>query len=129
MLESLKEIQEKKKNEDLNEAYDDQLVDPGVQANNDGSNEMKSTPQNKGKRKANVEIGSYFAPRTTPGSQPSLRSVLSSKEAIHKAKMAIARWLYDACIPFNAVQSQYFNLLWMQLQLLALASKVHLIMK
>ncbi|KAJ1413315.1 Zinc finger, BED-type, partial [Sesbania bispinosa] len=33
MLESLKEIQEKKQNEDLNEAYDDQLVDPGVQAN------------------------------------------------------------------------------------------------
>ncbi|KAJ1423828.1 Zinc finger, BED-type [Sesbania bispinosa] len=48
MLESLKEIQEKKQNEDLNEAYDDQLVDPGVQANPTGSNEMQSAPQNKG---------------------------------------------------------------------------------
>ncbi|RDX62917.1 hypothetical protein CR513_58710, partial [Mucuna pruriens] len=35
---------------------------------------------------------------TTPGSQPTLKSVLSSNEAIYKAKIIIAQWFYDACI-------------------------------
>ena len=102
MQQLLKEIEDKKKNVYLNEAYD-QNIEEEVQ-------EVQPSPSvtNKGKRKAAVEISSYFAPRCTPGSQPSLKSVLSSKESVQKAKMAIARWFYDACIPFNAINSPYF---------------------
>ncbi|KAI3968744.1 hypothetical protein MKX01_028894 [Papaver californicum] len=56
-------------------------------------------------------IGAYFAPRTTPGSQPSIRSVLASKEVKHKEDLAVATWMYDACIPFNAINSYYFQLM------------------
>lgn len=65
---------------------------------------------NKGKRKASAsQDNNYFAPRTTPGSQPTLKSVFASKEVIKKAKMSIARWFFDAAIPFNAIQSPYFQ--------------------
>ncbi|GAV88399.1 LOW QUALITY PROTEIN: DUF659 domain-containing protein/Dimer_Tnp_hAT domain-containing protein, partial [Cephalotus follicularis] len=33
----------------------------------------------------------------------------ASKEAIWRAKMVVAHWVYDACIPFNALQSPYFQ--------------------
>ncbi|KAI0499541.1 hypothetical protein KFK09_017745 [Dendrobium nobile] len=60
----------------------------------------------KGKRKID-EIDNFFAPRTKPGSQPSLKSVMASKEAMHRANLAIARWFYDSCIPFNAINSPF----------------------
>ncbi|XP_039127035.1 uncharacterized protein LOC120263231 [Dioscorea cayenensis subsp. rotundata] len=34
---------------------------------------------------------------------------MASKQAIHKANMAFARWCFDACIPFNAMRSPYFK--------------------
>ncbi|KAF7814766.1 uncharacterized protein G2W53_028735 [Senna tora] len=94
----------KKQTEELNEAYDDQQ-------------EAEESPQSSKRvafaeasgKKRNSTPKNYFAPRTTPGSQPTLKSVLSSKEAIYKAKMAIAKWFYDACIPFNAINSPYFQ--------------------
>ncbi|MCL7043806.1 hypothetical protein MKW94_016597 [Papaver nudicaule] len=54
-------------------------------------------------------IGAYFAPRTTPGSQPSIKSALASKEVKYQTDMAVATWMYDACIPLNAVNSYYFQ--------------------
>ncbi|KAI0529136.1 hypothetical protein KFK09_001683 [Dendrobium nobile] len=42
---------------------------------------------NKGKRKLD-NIETFFAPRTRTGSQPSLKSVMASKEAIHRADLA-----------------------------------------
>ncbi|XP_028550349.1 uncharacterized protein LOC110098198 [Dendrobium catenatum] len=56
----------------------------------------------KGKRKKD-DIDNFFAPRTKLGSQPSLKSVMASKEAIHRADLAVGRWFYDSCIPFNAI--------------------------
>lgn len=92
MQELLKDIQEKKKSEDLNEAYNEQIIEEEVQEVLPSPSVGKIQVQsNKRKRKANVEISSYFAPRTIPGSQPTIKSVSSSKEAIHKAQMAIAR--------------------------------------
>ncbi|PKU60995.1 hypothetical protein MA16_Dca028647 [Dendrobium catenatum] len=44
----------------------------------------------KGKRKAS-DIDTFFAPRTTGGSQPSIKSALASKEVVHRADMAVAR--------------------------------------
>ncbi|XP_025692367.2 uncharacterized protein [Arachis hypogaea] len=65
----------------------------------------------KGNRRAiaATPIGSYFKERTTTGSQPTLKSVLASKQVKHKVKLGLARWIIDARIPFNAVQSPYFQ--------------------
>ncbi|XP_015949126.1 uncharacterized protein LOC107474054 [Arachis duranensis] len=72
---------------------------------------VHTTTGDKGKRRAVVatQIGSYFKERTTPGSQPTLKSVLASKEIVHKAKLGLAKWIVDARIPFNAIQSPYFQ--------------------
>ncbi|XLR27647.1 hypothetical protein S83_055547, partial [Arachis hypogaea] len=70
-----------------------------------------ATMGDKGKRRAiaATPIGSYFKERTTPGSQPALKSVLASKQVKHKVKLGLARWIIDARIPFNAIQSPYFQ--------------------
>ncbi|XP_058769027.1 uncharacterized protein LOC131642877 [Vicia villosa] len=59
-------------------------------------------------KKNDARIGSYFLPRTTPGAQSTLKSVMQSKEVIEKCDLAIARWFIDASIPFNAANSPYF---------------------
>ena len=62
-----------------------------------------------GKRKGTKTVDDYFAPRTTPGAQPGLKSVFHSKERVRQADMAIVRFLYDNCIPFNVVNSIYYQ--------------------
>ncbi|XP_050254857.1 uncharacterized protein LOC126700698 [Quercus robur] len=62
-----------------------------------------------GKRKSTNPMDNYFAPRTTLGAQPGLKSVFQSKERVRQADMAIARFLYDNCIPFNVVNSVYYQ--------------------
>ncbi|KAK9990797.1 hypothetical protein SO802_025782 [Lithocarpus litseifolius] len=63
---------------------------------------------NLGKRKVG-DIGNYVAPRTTPGAQTSIKSVLAGKEKKLRVDMVIARWMYDACISINAVNSSYYQ--------------------
>ncbi|KAF1860234.1 hypothetical protein Lal_00037572 [Lupinus albus] len=48
-------------------------------------------------------------PRTTPGAQPTLKSVMQSKEVIEKCDLAIAKWMIDASVPFNATNSTYYQ--------------------
>ncbi|KAJ9169761.1 hypothetical protein P3X46_017916 [Hevea brasiliensis] len=48
-------------------------------------------------------------PRITPGAQPTIEIVLQSKGAIEKCDMAISRRMIDACIPFNSVNSKYYQ--------------------
>ena len=43
------------------------------------------------KRKGDHSLTNYFAPRTTPGAQPSIKSAFASKELVKKVDMAIAR--------------------------------------
>ena len=62
-----------------------------------------------GKRKCTKPVYNYFAPRTTLGAQLGLKSVFQSKERVRQADMAIPRFLYDNCIPFNIVNSVYFQ--------------------
>ena len=83
----------------------------------------KSPPQTLGKRKSRgkdvdndmsqirgkKKIKSYFAPRTTPGAQPSIRSALATKAMIDNAKMSVARWWYHSNVPFYASQSPYYQ--------------------
>ncbi|GAV58574.1 LOW QUALITY PROTEIN: DUF659 domain-containing protein, partial [Cephalotus follicularis] len=40
---------------------------------------------------------------------PSLKSVFATKETIWREEITFARWAYDACIPFNALHSPYFQ--------------------
>ncbi|XP_057429892.1 uncharacterized protein LOC130722998 [Lotus japonicus] len=54
-------------------------------------------------------LGDYFMPRTTPGAQPTLRSAVQSKEVIEKCDIAIAKWMFDAPVPFNAVNLAYYQ--------------------
>ncbi|XP_044460509.1 uncharacterized protein LOC123192118 [Mangifera indica] len=64
---------------------------------------------NDSKRKRPIGVGDFFAPRTTSGAQPSIKSVLAGKEAKWRADMAVVRFLYDTCIPLNALNSIYFQ--------------------
>ena len=50
-----------------------------------------------------------FPPRTVPGSQPSIKSAMASKEREHNAKKVIARWRFDANVPFNGANSYYYQ--------------------
>jgi hypothetical protein len=61
------------------------------------------------KGKNDDRIGNYFLPRTTPGAQPTIKSVIQSKEVVEKCDLAIAKWFYDASIPFNAANSPCFQ--------------------
>ncbi|RYQ95189.1 hypothetical protein Ahy_B08g090248 [Arachis hypogaea] len=45
----------------------------------------------------------------TSRAQPSIKSVLQNKEAIHEVDKRFARWLLDCKIPFNAVMSPFFQ--------------------
>ena len=85
----------------------------------------KSLPQTLGKRKSRgkdvdtdmgqirgkKKIKSYFAPRTTPGAQPTIRSALATKAMIDNAKMNVARWWYHSNVHFYASQSPYYQLM------------------
>ncbi|XP_020970323.1 uncharacterized protein LOC110268475 [Arachis ipaensis] len=61
------------------------------------------------KKKAKTIIPPMFAPRTTPGSQSSMKSVFQNKEAFHEVDKRVARWLLDCRIPFNAIMSPFFQ--------------------
>ncbi|CAM8881132.1 unnamed protein product [Rhodiola kirilowii] len=54
-------------------------------------------------------ISNYFLPRTTAGAQPTVKTVMQSKEAMVKCDIAISKWMIDAYVPFNAVNSTYFQ--------------------
>jgi hypothetical protein len=43
------------------------------------------------KGKNDDRIGNYFLPRTTPGAQPTIKSVIQSKEVVEKCDLAIAK--------------------------------------
>ncbi|KAK8952176.1 hypothetical protein KSP39_PZI003506 [Platanthera zijinensis] len=96
MQENLKEITTKK-----------QIAEESLDSVNPyDDNSQHSRAQEKGKRKLD-QVDNYFAPRTSAGSQPSIKIILASKEVVHHADMMIARWFYDSCIPFNALNSVF----------------------
>jgi len=75
--------------------------------------ELRGTPKpissksQKGKNTPYVD--DYFIPITTPGAQPSLKSVLQNKQIIEKCDKAIAKWMIDAPVSINAVNSTYYQ--------------------
>jgi hypothetical protein len=67
----------------------------------------KSVQSTSGKKGSGIQ--NYFAPRTTPGAQPSIKSSLASKAMVDKAKMAWSKWWFDSNISFNAANSVYYQ--------------------
>nr|XP_025670108.1 uncharacterized protein LOC112769867 [Arachis hypogaea] len=62
-----------------------------------------------GKGKKTTGIETFFPSSTTLGAQPTIKRVLQSKEIVEKCDIAIAKWMVDACVPFNAVNSAYYQ--------------------
>ncbi|KAK4594044.1 hypothetical protein RGQ29_017929 [Quercus rubra] len=97
--------------EDSQEFEDVQEITPrgrGLSRGNRSGPSNFPPRSNLGKRKVG-NIDNYFAPRTIPGAQPSIKSVLAGKEKKWRVDMSIARWMYDTCIPINAVNSSYYQ--------------------
>ncbi|XP_031271135.1 uncharacterized protein LOC116129558 [Pistacia vera] len=84
-------------------------VFPSQMTMNEGGSSGGKKQFTSSKRKKTTGVSNYFAPRTTSGSQPSIRSVLVGKDAKWRADVSVARFFYDACIPMNALNSIYFQ--------------------
>ncbi|XXG77329.1 hypothetical protein AAC387_Pa08g1502 [Persea americana] len=66
--------------------------------------------QNKRRGVSNISqspMSNFFAPRTSPGSQPGIKSALASKELKDAADLAVGRFWFDANLPFNAARSKF----------------------
>ena len=67
--------------------------------------------------KGKKTMDKYFAPRTTRGVKPFIKSTLSRKKAIWSSNMATEifffYFFYDTCIPINTVNSCTSNQCWM----------------
>ncbi|XP_010255664.1 PREDICTED: uncharacterized protein LOC104596282 [Nelumbo nucifera] len=119
---SLNEINDKKKSEKQPMNFVDTRAQCGRNDNDDieireidppsahDTYQGKNPTTSSGKGKASsVLITSHFAPRTTPGAQPGIKSVLASKGAINHVDHVVMKWLCDVCIPLNALRSRYFQ--------------------
>lgn len=108
--------------ENIDEVRKKRKVDEGSRGTSSTSPiEESSTPHEVSNSNANLSrvggntkgknvggLTDFFMPRTTPGSQPTIKSVLQSKEVLEKCDIAIAKWMIDASVPFNAVNSGYY---------------------
>jgi hypothetical protein len=47
--------------------------------------------------------------RTTLGAQKSLQNCWQRKKAVERCDLALAKWMIDACMPFNVVNSVYYQ--------------------
>ncbi|XP_076924056.1 uncharacterized protein LOC143586383 [Bidens hawaiensis] len=64
----------------------------------------------KRKRKATPNVHPFFTKVTTDPSQPTIKKAMQSKEKVHDVDLTLAMWFYDACIPTNACNSPYYQL-------------------
>ncbi|KAG6631013.1 hypothetical protein CIPAW_13G061100 [Carya illinoinensis] len=114
LLDEMKKNREKKRKISSEIGGDIDLISDDI----DDSNSMEGQSQlSKGKGKSRESgtgksvggLSRFFAPRTTPGAQPSIKSSMCSNEMLVQAKMAVARWWYDSNLPFNAAQSKFYQ--------------------
>ena len=100
MIEDLKKSKETKRkiNAEIASLYGDSIDVDEEEEVEGGDVVARSVSQSLGKRakgkgvqttsgKKGPEIQNYFAPRATPGAQPSIKSALASKVMVDKAKM------------------------------------------
>jgi len=72
------------------------------------STEKQSTTSY-GKQKKSITLGIYFMQRTTHGAQKSFQNCWQRKEADERCDLALAKWMIDACVTFNVVNSVYYQ--------------------
>jgi hypothetical protein len=70
---------------------------------------VKQSTTSYGKQKKSTTLRTYFMSRTTPGAQKSLQNCWQRKEAVERCDLALAKWMIDACVPFNVVNSVYYQ--------------------
>lgn len=83
---------------------EDEQAIPRPQSTEPVVNNTSPCSQN-AKKRATGGVPNFFVPRTTPGAQPTIKSVLAGKEAVHRVDIAIATFFYENCIPLNALNS------------------------
>ena len=113
------ELKKKALKETLNDAFDDveeeevQIQEQEVSEDEEETYEQRSQKrareQDKEKEKEKEKGKEKEKTIESTTSQPSIKSAFSSKSAKHRANIALAKWFYDACIPFNAINSSYFK--------------------
>ena len=67
------------------------------------------TPNGKKNLEKSQTLNPFLLQETTPGSQPSIRSSLASRQMVEKARMNFARWWYHTNIPFHAAHFVYYQ--------------------
>ena len=100
------QIQEQEASEDEEETSE-QRSQKRVRKQDKEKEKEKEKEKDKEKEKEKGKEKEKTKESTT--SQPSIKSAFSSKSAKHRANIALAKWFYDACIPFNAINSSYFK--------------------
>jgi len=70
---------------------------------------VKQLTTSYGKQKKSATLGTYFMSRTTSGAQKSLQNCWQRKEAVERCDLALAKWMFDACVSFNAINSAYYQ--------------------
>ena len=68
------------------------------------TNIVKQVTTSYDKQKKSATLGAYFMSRTTPGAQKSLQNCWQRKEAVERCDLALAKWMIDACVPFNVIE-------------------------
>ncbi|XP_057733926.1 uncharacterized protein LOC130949126 [Arachis stenosperma] len=66
------------------------------------------TPSSRKEKQLKV-LQSFFPSTVALGAQPTIKSVLQSKEIVEKCDIAIARWMMDTSALLNAVNSAYYQ--------------------
>ncbi|CAN6299709.1 unnamed protein product [Urochloa humidicola] len=120
MLKSIEDWNEKKKKMQQDyveghpygpDAEEDDVVE--VSKTNEGPSVRvaAAATSNKGKKRPATTpgVGKYFKPRTGPGDQPTIKSVLQGEAVKEKTDMCVIRWFLDASIPFNATNSIFYQ--------------------
>ena len=113
------ELKKKALKEALNDAFDDveeeevQIQEQEATEDEEETYEQRSQKrareQDKEKEKEKEKGKEKEKTIESTTSQPSIKSAFSSKSAKHRTNIALAKWFYDACIPFNAINSPYFK--------------------
>jgi hypothetical protein len=70
---------------------------------------VKQSTTSYGKQNKSATLGTYFMPRTTLGAQKSLQNCWQRKKAVERCDLALVKWMIDAYVPFNAVNSVYYQ--------------------
>ncbi|KAJ7964422.1 HAT transposon superfamily [Quillaja saponaria] len=100
----MKVITDSEKPSGLTDEDEDGMSSPSISKRKSKRKRINESDSKTRKRTQNC-----FSIQTTPNRQLSTECATDSNEAVENAKMAMAKWWYDANIPFSAAQSKYYQ--------------------